>query len=95
MQAGEDVNFLRFATLLKISVGSSITKDGLHKSENLLQEYLLGFLTVSRLCFCTHTPNIVSVVWRRCHEAKSPLGRPHSTPSPQFWPAVKLLGICH
>jgi hypothetical protein len=28
MQAGEDVNFLRFATLLKILVGSSITEDG-------------------------------------------------------------------
>ncbi|KAJ7189945.1 hypothetical protein GGX14DRAFT_408397 [Mycena pura] len=45
MQAGEDVNLLRFATLLKILVGSSITEDGLDKSENLLQKYLLGFLT--------------------------------------------------
>ena len=96
MQAGEDVNFLRFATLLKILVGSSITEDGLDKAEKLLQEYLLGFLTVSRLCcFCTRTPNIVSVVWCRCHEAKSPLGRPHSTPSPRFRPVVQLLGICH
>ncbi|KAJ6585872.1 hypothetical protein B0H19DRAFT_1250627 [Mycena capillaripes] len=46
MQAGEDVNFLRFATLLKILVGSSMTEDGLDKAENLLQEYLLGFLTL-------------------------------------------------
>ncbi|KAF8136825.1 hypothetical protein K438DRAFT_750317 [Mycena galopus ATCC 62051] len=43
MQQGEDINFLRFATALKIFVGSAITTEGLKKAENLLCEYLLNF----------------------------------------------------
>ncbi|KAJ7665810.1 hypothetical protein B0H17DRAFT_1090260 [Mycena rosella] len=49
MQEGEDRNFLRFATALKILVGSSISiqstdqQQGLEKAEKLLRDYLLGF----------------------------------------------------
>ncbi|KAJ7900544.1 hypothetical protein B0H14DRAFT_3752761 [Mycena olivaceomarginata] len=43
MQEGEDENFLRFATALKILVGSSITREGLNRAKQLLEEYLLGF----------------------------------------------------
>ncbi|KAJ7626767.1 hypothetical protein B0H17DRAFT_1218508 [Mycena rosella] len=47
MQQGEDVNFLRFATALKILVGSSISDNGLERAKVLLQEYLLTF---SKVC---------------------------------------------
>ncbi|KAJ7885697.1 hypothetical protein B0H14DRAFT_3734758 [Mycena olivaceomarginata] len=46
MQEGEDENFLRFATALKILVGSSITREGLNRAKQLLEEYLLGFSQV-------------------------------------------------
>jgi hypothetical protein len=52
MQEGEDINFLRFATALKILVGSAINDPGLEKAEKLLQEYLLNFAVVSRLIAC-------------------------------------------
>ncbi|KAJ7668843.1 hypothetical protein B0H17DRAFT_1087534 [Mycena rosella] len=48
-RCGEDRNFLRFATALKILVGSSIRiqstdpPQGLEKAEKLLRDYLLGF----------------------------------------------------
>ncbi|KAJ6506558.1 hypothetical protein C8R45DRAFT_1208644 [Mycena sanguinolenta] len=43
MQPGEDRNFLRFATALKILVGSSIRIEGLDRAKQLLEDYLLGF----------------------------------------------------
>jgi hypothetical protein len=49
MQKQEDVNFLRFATSLKILFGSAITSSGLEKAEMLLQEYLLNFTVVRQL----------------------------------------------
>ncbi|KAJ7611135.1 hypothetical protein DFH06DRAFT_1373949 [Mycena polygramma] len=41
MQEGEDRNFLRFATALKILVGSSIRPKGLDRAKVLLRDYLL------------------------------------------------------
>lgn len=46
MQAGEDENFLRFATALKIMVGSSIRHEGITRARSLLEAYLLGFAQV-------------------------------------------------
>jgi hypothetical protein len=46
MQEGEDENFLRFATALKILVGSSIHREGLNRAKQLLEDYLLGFSKV-------------------------------------------------
>lgn len=46
IQPGEDINFLRFATALKILVGSSIRLEGLDQAKQLLQEYLLNFAQV-------------------------------------------------
>lgn len=46
MQPDEPRNFLRFATALKILVGSSITLQGLERAKALLRNYLLGFLEV-------------------------------------------------
>ncbi|KAJ7112016.1 hypothetical protein C8R43DRAFT_1040902 [Mycena crocata] len=43
MQEGEDTNFLRFATALKILIGSSIAFQGLEKARTLLRDYLLNF----------------------------------------------------
>ncbi|KAJ7110207.1 hypothetical protein C8R43DRAFT_883954 [Mycena crocata] len=48
MRPGEDENFLRFSTALKILVGSAIevhgpNGEGLPRARSLLQEYLLGF----------------------------------------------------
>ncbi|KAJ7114850.1 hypothetical protein C8R44DRAFT_880917 [Mycena epipterygia] len=43
MQTGEDENFLRFATALKIMVGSSIRHEGVTRPRSLLEAYLLGF----------------------------------------------------
>ncbi|KAJ7744275.1 hypothetical protein DFH07DRAFT_925148 [Mycena maculata] len=43
MQKGEERNFLRFATALKILVGSSIRTDGLDRAVGLLRDYLLNF----------------------------------------------------
>jgi hypothetical protein len=46
MRAGEDLNFLRFATALKIFVSSSISTEGINRAAKLFQEYLLGYLEV-------------------------------------------------
>ncbi|KAJ7443281.1 hypothetical protein FB451DRAFT_1190185 [Mycena latifolia] len=46
MQAGEDENFLRFATALKILVGSSIRIEALPRAKSLLRDYLVGFSTL-------------------------------------------------
>lgn len=46
MQKDEDINFLRFATALKILVGSAIKNSSLEKAELLLREYLLKFAVV-------------------------------------------------
>jgi hypothetical protein len=46
MQAGEQINFLRFATALKIFVSSSISTQGINRAENLYREYLLNYLEV-------------------------------------------------
>jgi hypothetical protein len=46
MHEGEDKKFLRFATTLKIPVGSSITCEGLQRAKSLLENYLLNFLEV-------------------------------------------------
>lgn len=46
MQAGEELNFLRFATALKIMVGSSIRTEKVARAAELLEEYLLGFSDV-------------------------------------------------
>ncbi|KAF8215094.1 hypothetical protein K438DRAFT_1562345 [Mycena galopus ATCC 62051] len=44
MQAGEDENFLRFATALKIMVGSAIRTEAISKAKKLLRQYLLTYL---------------------------------------------------
>jgi hypothetical protein len=46
MHNDEPRNFLRFATALKILVGSSITRDGLQRAKGLLRDYLLKFSEV-------------------------------------------------
>jgi hypothetical protein len=46
MVEGEDENFLRFATALKIIVGRSIRLDKLPRIKSLLQDYLLTFSEV-------------------------------------------------
>ncbi|KAJ7673008.1 hypothetical protein DFH06DRAFT_1174028, partial [Mycena polygramma] len=43
MHEGEDRNFLRFATALKILVGSSVRLEGLERAKTLLRDYLLNF----------------------------------------------------
>ncbi|KAJ7729850.1 hypothetical protein DFH07DRAFT_756569 [Mycena maculata] len=43
MQPDEDLNFLRFATALKIMVGSAIWMDKVTRAKTLLEEYLLGY----------------------------------------------------
>jgi hypothetical protein len=40
MQAGEDESFLRFATALKIMVGSAIRTEAIDKAKKLLKQYL-------------------------------------------------------
>lgn len=46
MVEGEDENFLRFATALKIIVGRSIRRDRLPRVKSLLQDYLLTYAEV-------------------------------------------------
>ncbi|KAJ7017492.1 hypothetical protein C8F04DRAFT_1215036 [Mycena alexandri] len=43
MVKGEDTNFLRFATTLKMIVGRSIRRDSLPRIKKLLEDYLLDF----------------------------------------------------
>lgn len=46
MVEGEDYNFLRFATALKIIVGRTFRIDRLDYVKTLLRDYLLNFLEV-------------------------------------------------
>jgi hypothetical protein len=46
MVEGEDTNFLRFATALKIIVGRSFRHDKLDYTKKLLEDYLLNFRAV-------------------------------------------------
>lgn len=46
MVEGEDENFLRFATALKMIVGRSIRRDRLPRIKLLLEKYLLVFAEV-------------------------------------------------
>lgn len=47
MHPEEPRNYLRFASALKILVGSSIPFKGLDQARELLRDYLLGFLEVT------------------------------------------------
>jgi hypothetical protein len=47
MVEGEDENFLRFATALKILVGRSVRLEQLERVKTLLKEYLLTFAEVT------------------------------------------------
>ena len=47
MQKDEPYNFLRFATALKIFLGSSVQKNMIPRAAGLLQDYLCGFQKVS------------------------------------------------
>ncbi|CAK5266228.1 unnamed protein product, partial [Mycena citricolor] len=44
MKIGEEENFLRFATALKIIIGSAIYREMIPRASSLLEDYLLGFL---------------------------------------------------
>jgi hypothetical protein len=57
MVEGEDENFLRFATALKMIVGRSIQLDKLPRIKSLLQDYLL---TYAEVCGYHNTVNINS-----------------------------------
>jgi hypothetical protein len=49
MRDHEEINFLRFATALKMMVGSSIRMDKVDRARSLLEEYLVGFSEVCRV----------------------------------------------
>jgi hypothetical protein len=84
MQRGEEENFLRYSTALKILVGSSIgtQANGLGRAKTLLEDYLLNFSRVRciRAVQLQKSDGAGRFIAIRCreHETEPPLGRPYS-----------------
>lgn len=69
IQAEEDVNFLRFATALKILVGSSIRIDRIDRAKQLLEGYLLGY---SKVSFVLSVQNLSHMLQRVSYTVQIP-----------------------
>ena len=77
IQEGEDRNFLRLATFLRILTGTSIdsSPSTMAKTRKLLQDYLLNFRQVgSHLQYCSDVSPLALVLWREESETKPSLG---------------------